>query len=325
MISIHRICQIPTNCQPSPEKFWFARVRLYPLSGYRAARKYFWINSPGPKKKTNSNHVNKWKNVQILNFCRTNGRIIRPTGFFFCETFRANSSSGFEGLETFFWKIIFSFFSLLFIFSFILPFIFSSSCLSSSSCLASSLFLSSLFSSLVSNFLFHIHVSLLFSFISSFLLFHLPVSSLLLSRLLLSCLVLSCLVLSCLSFSVSFSVSVWCCVLWCCVVCGVCVCCVVLCVVCCVVLCLCCVVLCCVVCVVCGAAWHAEKTSVCRFKTSPCVPAPRAHVLPHAGVVPVHTGTFWIYTRRFLRRTHGGRGGGGGERGRGQAGHRQFC
>ena len=45
-------------------------------------------------------------------------------------------------------KIIFSFFSLLFIFSFILPFIFSSSCLSSSSCLASSLFLSSLFSSL---------------------------------------------------------------------------------------------------------------------------------------------------------------------------------
>ena len=42
----------------------------------------------------------------------------------------------------------------------------------------------------------------------------------------------------------------------------------------------------------CGAAWHAEKTSVCRFKTSPCVPAPRAHVLPHAGVVLVHTGTF---------------------------------
>ena len=60
---------------------------------------------------------------------------------------------------------------------------------------------------------------------------------------------------------------------------------------------LCCVLLrrvvwCCVCVVVCGAAWHAEKTSVCRFKTSPCVPAPRAYVLPHAGVVPVHTGTF---------------------------------
>ena len=72
------------------------------------------------------------------------------------------------------------------------------------------------------------------------------------------------------------------------------------------------VVLCCVVCVlrgvvwcgcvcvvwvcvcVCGvvSAWHAEKTSVCRFKTSPCVPAPRAHVVTHVRVVPVHTGTF---------------------------------
>ena len=67
-----------------------------------------------------------------------------------------------------------------------------------------------------------------------------------------------------------------------CVVCGVCVCCV-LCVVC---------VLCCVCGVVCGAAWHAEKTSVCRFKTSPCVPAPRAHVETHVRVVPVHTRTF---------------------------------
>ena len=34
------------------------------------------------------------------------------------------------------------------------------------------------------------------------------------------------------------------------------------------------------------------KNSVCRFKTFSCVPAPRPHVLPHAGVVPVHTGTF---------------------------------
>ena len=85
---------------------------------------------------------------------------------------------------------------------------------------------------------------------------------------------------------------------------------------------LCVVVLCCVVCcvvccdvcgVVCGAAWHAEKTSVCRFKTSPCVPVPRAHVVTHLRVVPVHTWTPRIYTRRFLGRTHGGEGGKEGE------------
>ena len=46
------------------------------------------------------------------------------------------------------------------------------------------------------------------------------------------------------------------------------------------------------VCVYCVVLWHAEKISVCKFKTSPCVPAPRAHVLPHAGVVSVHTGKF---------------------------------
>ena len=70
----------------------------------------------------------------------------------------------------------------------------------------------------------------------------------------------------------------------------------------------------------CGAAWHAEKTSVCRFKTSPCLPAPRAHVLPHAGVVLVHTGRFESTHGGFLdghteereRRERGG-------------GHRQFC
>ena len=45
-----------------------------------------------------------------------------------------------------------------------------------------------------------------------------------------------------------------------------------------------------------------QKTSVCGFKTSLCVPTPRPHVLTHAGVVPVHTGTFWIYTRRFFLR-----------------------
>ena len=54
----------------------------------------------------------------------------------------------------------------------------------------------------------------------------------------------------------------------------------------------------CVLCVfvVCGGVWcvvwYAEKTSVCRFKTSPCVPAPRPHVFTHAGVLSVHTGTF---------------------------------
>ena len=80
------------------------------------------------------------------------------------------------------------------------------------------------------------------------------------------------------------------------------------------------VCVCCVVCVVWSVArlGTQKKTSVCRFKTSPCVPAPRAHVFQHAGVVPVHTGTFRIYTRRFLRRNHGGE-----ERKEGDG--RQFC
>ena len=39
------------------------------------------------------------------------------------------------------------------------------------------------------------------------------------------------------------------------------------------------------------------EEGVCTFKTSPCVPAPRAHVEKHVDVVPVHTGTFWTYTR----------------------------
>ena len=34
------------------------------------------------------------------------------------------------------------------------------------------------------------------------------------------------------------------------------------------------------------------EEGVCTFKTSPCVPAPRAHVEKHVDVVPVHTGTF---------------------------------
>ena len=69
------------------------------------------------------------------------------------------------------------------------------------------------------------------------------------------------------------------------------------------VVCVVCVVLCCVVCVVwcgvvCGAAWHAEKTSVCRFKTSPCVPAPRA--------LCYHMRAWCRYTRGRFESTHGG-------------------
>ena len=50
---------------------------------------------------------------------------------------------------------------------------------------------------------------------------------------------------------------------------------------------------------VCRVVWDAEhpvcrlkNASVCRFKTSPCVRAPRLHVFQHVRVVPVHTGTF---------------------------------
>ena len=34
------------------------------------------------------------------------------------------------------------------------------------------------------------------------------------------------------------------------------------------------------------------NTSVCTFKTSPCVPAPRAHVETHVRVLPAYTETF---------------------------------
>ena len=106
--------------------------------------------------------------------------------------------------------------------------------------------------------------------------------------------ILSCFVLSSLSsFSVfflcllslsSFSVSVSMC--WWCV---------------CVVVCVCVFLWC----GVCRVVWHAEnpvcrlKTlSVCRLKTSPCMPATRAHAFQHVGVVPLHTGTFSMYTRK---------------------------
>ena len=47
------------------------------------------------------------------------------------------------------------------------------------------------------------------------------------------------------------------------------------------------------------------RPSVCPFKKSPCVPAPRAHVSTHVRVVPVHKVTFWTYTRRRVEWTHG--------------------
>ena len=66
-----------------------------------------------------------------------------------------------------------------------------------------------------------------------------------------------------------------------------------------------------------GFSWSAELTMiprvcsqndpVCAFKTSPRVPAPRVHVSTHVRVVPVHTGTFPMYTRRRVELfTHGG-------------------
>ena len=89
----------------------------------------------------------------------------------------------------------------------------------------------------------------------------------------------------------------WCCVLCMCIVgagvgaqcvvcgvCGVCAWCV---------LCVCGVV--CVLCVWRGLA--RGKPLVCRFKTSPCAPAPRAHV--------EHMRAFYRYTRRRFEPTHG--------------------
>ena len=73
--------------------------------------------------------------------------------------------------------------------------------------------------------------------------------------------------------------------------------------------CVCWVVWClrCAVCAVCGAAWHAENTSECRFKTSPCVGSKRIRVYRqnarmlntcarfagiHGCVLNLHTETF---------------------------------
>ena len=43
---------------------------------------------------------------------------------------------------------------------------------------------------------------------------------------------------------------------------------------------------------------------MCTFKTSPSVPATRPHVFEHADVLPVHTETFLMYTRRFCSVPH---------------------
>ena len=58
-------------------------------------------------------------------------------------------------------------------------------------------------------------------------------------------------------------------------------------------------------CVRCGTRKNLEKpvrrfrhASVCAFKTSPSVPATGPHVSTRVDVVPVHTGTFGMYTRR---------------------------
>ena len=67
-------------------------------------------------------------------------------------------------------------------------------------------------------------------------------------------------------------------------------------------------------CVVCGGVWcvvwHAEKTSVCRFNTSPCVPdtTPACFdtcgrgVGTHGDVLNLHTEVFWTDTRGGGRR-----------------------
>ena len=47
-----------------------------------------------------------------------------------------------------------------------------------------------------------------------------------------------------------------------------------------------------------------KTPSVCTFKTSPCVPAPRTHVSTCVRVVLVHTGTCGVDTRAFQCVTH---------------------
>ena len=54
------------------------------------------------------------------------------------------------------------------------------------------------------------------------------------------------------------------------------------------------------------AVCRLKTLSVCRFKTSPCVLAPRPHAEKHVRVLPAYTGTFWTYTRKaFWLHSHG--------------------
>ena len=46
----------------------------------------------------------------------------------------------------------------------------------------------------------------------------------------------------------------------------------------------------------CGAAWHAENPSVCRFKTPPCVRSRRTH----GGVFKLHTEGFSAFSSLML-------------------------
>ena len=174
-----------------------------------------------------------------------------------CKTLARTVQRVFEGSETFFTK--------------------KSSYLSSLS-----LFIFSFIFSLLFHLLFHFPFHLLSSF-SSLL------SSSLLSALLLS-FIFSCLLVLyrrlLLSLSLSVSLSL-------CLSLSPCLCCVCLCCVVCVVLCLVCWWSWCV-CVLCVVR-HAEKTwenPYLASRASPCMPAPRAHVLKLVRVVPVHTGTF---------------------------------
>ena len=219
----------------------------------------------------------------------------------------------------------------------------SSSLFSLHSCLTSSLF--SLHSCLVLSCLVLSCLVLSCLVLSCLVLSCLVLSCLVLSCLVLSCLVLSCLVLSCLVSPLSSSLAFLSCLVFSCLVlfcllspslllsllCRLlfspCPCvCLSLCL--CLCLCLpvslsisvwCCgrlVVLCCVLCcgvcgVVCGVArWknpcadskrrlvHIQHVPVYASTTSTCV--------KHVDLLPVHTGTFWMYTRGRFESTHGG-------------------
>ena len=171
----------------------------------------------------------------------------------------------------------------------IFPSSLSSSCLFSclASYLSSCLLFSFIFSCLFPSLLFHLLVSSLF--------FHLLLSFLV------SPLSSSRFFSVSLSLSLSVSVSVWCGVLWCCVVCVVVVGVLLLVVV--------------FVCVCCGTLKKEREkkncvcgfknASVCAFKTSPCMPAPRTCVSTcargastHGDVLNLHTeGVLHIHTR----------------------------